>query len=192
MTGIKAQAAWKTMLVVAGMLAASMVHGQAVPSARGGVQSLWVGAEYASFQAGFPVGSSFRMNGIGGFVNYNWNHQVGIEGHVRILNLNTWNGESQQDYLAGPRYTFLHSNKLRPYAAFQLGMVHIQYPFSMGSGNSFALAPGGGLEYRLSRKWSVRGAYEFQILRNTPSFTNEPQFSVKPSGFTGGISYRIH
>jgi opacity protein-like surface antigen len=192
MKGIRAQAMARIGMLLAAVLCVSAARGQSAPSAWGGVQSVWAGAEYANEQAGFPVGSSVRLAGVGGFINFNWNHQYGVEGHVRIMNLSSWNGETEQAFLAGPRYTFLHSGKLRPYAIFQMGMVHVQYPFNMGAGNSFALAPGAGVEYRLKRRWSVRAAWEDQILVNTPGFTNEPQFRVKPSGFTGGIAFRIH
>jgi opacity protein-like surface antigen len=80
---------------------------------------------------------------------------------------------------------------LRPFAAFNVGLVKIQYPFSMGTGTSFAMAPGGGVEYRLSHKWSIRGNYEYQILLNSPDFTNEPKFGIKPNGGLVGISYRL-
>jgi opacity protein-like surface antigen len=150
-----------------------------------------VGAEYANLQAGFPADSTLRLSGVCAFGNYNWNHHYGVEAHVRFLNFNSWNGETEQNYLAGPRYTFLHSNKWRPFASFQVGLVKIQYPFSMGNGTSFAMAPGGGVECRLNRKWSIRGAYEYQLLTNSPNFTNEPQFGIKPNGPLVGISYQI-
>ena len=180
---------WLAGLALAAVQAAA--HGQAAPSARGGGASLWAGAEYSNVRAGFPNGSSVRLGGIGAFVNYNLRHSAGVEARARFLNLNSWNGETQQDYLAGPRYTFLHSERWRPFAAFEVGVVKIQYPFSMGTGTSFAMAPSGGLEYRLGRKWSVRGVYEYQILSNSPDFTNEPKFGIKPNGFHAGIAYRI-
>lgn len=189
---VKAAGGWLMKFAIVGVAAAGLAHGQAVPSAQGAGQSLWVGAEYAYLQAGFPVGSNVRLSGVGVLANFNWNHQLGVETHARFLNFNSWNGETEQDYLAGPRYTFLHSNKWRPFAEFQVGLVKIQYPFSLGSGTSFAMAPGGGLEYRLHHKWSVRGAYEYQILTNSPSFTNEPQFGIKPNGATVGVTYRLH
>jgi opacity protein-like surface antigen len=53
------------------------------------------------------------------------------------------------------------------------------------------MAPGGGVEYRLSRKLSLRAIYEYQFLSNSPNFTNEPQFGIKPNGGFAGISYRV-
>jgi opacity protein-like surface antigen len=190
MSRMKIPCGWLAQLMLVGMLAA-MAHGQTVHSARDGSASLWAGGEYANFKAGFPNGSNTRLAGIGAFADYNINHSIGIEGHARFFNLHRWNGETQQDYLAGPRYTFLHSDKWRPFASFQIGVVKIHYPFSMGTGTSFAMVPGGGLEYRLNRKWSVRAGYEFQMLANSPDFTNVNKFGIKPNGGMAGISYRI-
>jgi opacity protein-like surface antigen len=170
---------------------AGSAHAQTAPDGRGGAASLWAGVEYSSFQAGFPSDSTVRLAGVGGFATYNLNRHYALEMHARFLNLNIWYGETEQDYLAGPRYTFLRGEKLRPFAMFQVGLVKIQYPFQMGTGTSFAMAPGGGLEYRLARKWSVRGSYELQMLTNSPDFTNEPQFGIRPSGASVGISYRV-
>lgn len=164
---------------------------QVVSSGNGGAASLWVGGEYANFKAGFPNGSSVRLGGAGAFAVFDRDHHLGLEMHARILNMNSWYGETEQQYLIGPRYTFLRRDRLRPFAYFQVGLVRINYPFNMGTGNSFAMAPGGGLEYRLARKWSVRAAYELQTLANSPNFTNEPKFGIKPSGFTMGLSYRV-
>jgi len=190
MVRMKALGGWRAGLAIAGLFAAA-AHGQVIPSAEGAGQSLWVGAEYANLQAGFPEGSTTRLSGVGVFGNFNWNHRFGVEGRVRFLNLSSWNSETEQDYLAGPRYTFLHRNKLRPFASFQVGFVKMQYPFSVGSATFFAMAPGGGVEYRLSHKWSVRGSYEFQMLMNSPNFTNEPQYGIKPNGGIVGLSYRL-
>lgn len=170
---------------------AMAIEAQTVADGRGGAASLWAGAEYASFQAGFPVDSTVRLAGLGAFATYNLNRHYALEMHARFLNLNSWNGETQQDYLIGPRYSFLRGEKLRPFAYFQVGMVKIQYPFQVGTGSSLALAPGGGVEYRLGRKLSVRGAYEFQMLTNSPDFTNEPHFGIRPNGASIGIAYRI-
>jgi predicted extracellular nuclease len=48
-----------------------------------------------------------------------------------------------------------------------------------------------GTEYRLGHQWLVRGTYEYQFLPNSPNFTNEPKFGIKPNGVSAGISYRL-
>jgi opacity protein-like surface antigen len=191
MVGTKTGWGWCAVLASLALSVAVAAGGQTLPSAEGTGASLWVGGEYSNFAAGFPNGSSVRLSGIGAFANYNWNHTYGIEAHARFLDFNSWNGETQLDLIAGPRYTFLHSSKYRPFAAFQIGSVKIQYPFSMGNGTSFAMVPSGGIDYRLSRRLAVRGEYEFQFLPNSPNFTNEPHFGIKPNGVSIGVSYRL-
>jgi opacity protein-like surface antigen len=53
------------------------------------------------------------------------------------------------------------------------------------------MSPGGGLDYQINHKWSLRGSYEYQLLSNSPSFTDEPKFGIKPNGVSVGISYRL-
>jgi opacity protein-like surface antigen len=192
MLQVKKMSGWRVVWAMAAVLAVAVVaQGQSTYSASGVGPSLFVGAEYANLQAGFPINSDTRLSGVGGFVNYNWSHSIGMEARARFLNFGSWYGETQQDYLVGPRYTFLHSNTWHPYAIFNVGLVKIQYPFSMGNGTSFAMAPGGGLEYRMSHKIHLRAGYEYQMLTNSPDFTDEPKFGIRPSGFTAGVSYRI-
>lgn len=178
-------------LAIAGLFTAAVAQGQVTQSAEGAGQSFRVGAEYSNLQAGFPIDSNVRLSGVGVFGNFNWNYRYGVEAQARFLNINSWNSETEQDYLAGPRYTFLHSSKWRPFASFQVGLVRIQYPFSIGTGTSFAMAPGGGLDYQMNHKWSLRGSYEYQFLTNSPNFTDEPKFGVKPNGVSVGVSYRL-
>ena len=164
---------------------------QTVPDGYKSNPSIWAGIEYANLQAGFPFDSTVRVSGLGAIVSYSRTHQILIEGQVRVLNWNSWNGETEHDYLAGPRYTFLHSDRLRPFARFEIGEVTINYPFTLGVGHQFAMVPAGGLEYRLGRRWSVRGTYEYQFLPNSPNFTNEPHYGMRPNGASAGITCRV-
>jgi opacity protein-like surface antigen len=164
---------------------------QSAPDALRDNPSFWVGLEYANIRAGFPYGSNLRLSGLGGVASFSWTHHMLIEGRAQYLNWNSWNGETEQDYLAGPRYTFLSGDRVRPFAHLEVGLVHIQYPFRIGSGNMFAVVPGGGLEYRLNRRWSVRASYEYQILPVSPNFTDEPRFGILPNGVFAGFTYRV-
>jgi hypothetical protein len=99
--------------------------------------------------AGFPKGSDLRLSSLGMYGVLNWNHHIGVEGETRFLQFNSYHGETEKDLLIGPRYTFFNNPKLRPYAALELGGTRIKYPFSIGTQSFFAIAPAGGLEYRL-------------------------------------------
>jgi opacity protein-like surface antigen len=169
----------------------SSAFGQSVPDAYKDNPSLWAGIEFANIEAGFPYGSSVRLSGLGGIASFNWTHHLLLEAQARVLNLNRWNGESEHDYFAGPRYTFLKGNRLRPFARFEVGEVTINYPFNIGVGHQFAMVPAGGVECRLKHRWSVRGTYEYQILPNSPNFTDEPHFGMRPNGVFAGVTYRV-
>jgi opacity protein-like surface antigen len=164
---------------------------QSGPAALTSTQSLWVGADFTNMQVGFPYQSNWRMSGIGTFALYNWNHAIGIQVEANFLRFNSFYNENQMSFLAGPRYTFLHSPKWRPYAQFSVGDVRTRYPFEIGTGNSFALAPAGGLDYNLTPRWAIHAQYEYQFLLNSPNFTDEPHFGMRPNGINLGISYRL-
>jgi opacity protein-like surface antigen len=114
-----------------------------------------------------------------------------VEAEARFLRFNSFYGETEDNYLAGPRYTVRKFGKLEPYAKFLVGIGEIQYPFQIGSGTYLALAPGGGVTYRLSRRWAVRGEYEYQFWPGSPGFANEPAHELTPSGFHAGIAFRL-
>ena len=182
---------WNPLMIILAILLCAAASGQSVPDGLKDNPSLWVGLDYSNMHAGFPHGSNLRLSGMGGVASFSWTHQLLIEGQVQHLNWNSWYGETEQDYLAGPRYTFLKGDRLRPFARLEIGLVHIHYPFRIGTGNMFAVVPAGGIEYRLNRKWSVRASYEYQILPVSPNFTNEPKFGIRPNGASVGFTYRV-
>ncbi|GGG91880.1 outer membrane beta-barrel protein [Silvibacterium dinghuense] len=184
--------------IVLGMALLFDLIGGAVPacaqvaaSSSGAGQSLWVGGEYTNLRAGFPYDSSYRIGGLGAYANFNWNHHLGIQGEAAWLRFQGFEGETESDYLIGPRYTFLHSPKWRPYASLEVGGVRMHYPFDIGNGSFFTLAPTGGVEYRLNTHWSTRIQYQYQYLFHSPNFTDEPQFGIRPSGVQIGVAYRL-
>jgi opacity protein-like surface antigen len=67
----------------------------------------------------------------------------------------------------------------------------IQYPFAIGSGNYLVLAPGAGANYRLSRRWALRGEYEYQLWPNSPNIASQPAHEITPSGFHIGIAFKL-
>jgi hypothetical protein len=187
----KALSRFRIGLLTVGLLAAAVVHGQVAPSAYKEGESLRLGVEFSNMQAGFPYGSDLRLSGMGVFGTLNWKYHLALDGDARFLRFTSYHGETENNILGGPRYTFLNNAKWRPYAAFKMGVVKITYPYSLGYCGCFALAPSGGLDYRINSKWSLRGEYQYQFLPDSPSFTNEAQYVMKPNGFSTGVSYRI-
>jgi len=184
---------WKIfgfLAVLASLLAASAMA-QVVPSAAGPGRSLWAGAEYSNINASFPYNSNQRLWGIGGFADYHVTTHIGVEGEDRFLRFNSFYGETEDNYLAGPRYMVRTFGKFQPYAQCLAGLGKIQYPFQIGNASYFAVAPGAGVNYRLSRRFTLRGEYEYQFWLNSPGFANEPAHQLTPNGFHIGLAYRI-
>jgi Outer membrane protein beta-barrel domain len=182
---------WFWLSILASVLLTASAAGQAVPAGFGPAQGLWAGVEYSNMHAGFPYQSDQRLWGIGAFANYHLGGNLGIAGEARFLRFNSYYGETQDHYLAGPRYRFPRFGRVQPFAQCLVGLGHMQYPFQIGSGTYFAVAPGGEVTYRLARRWALRGLYEYQIWPGSPNAANEPQHAIKPNGFHLGVAFRV-
>lgn len=174
-----------------GALLVASAGAQAVPSAYGPEHRLWAGAEFSSFSASFPYQSSQRLTGAGAFADFNLSQQLGLEGEARFLHFGGYEGSTESSYLAGPKFHFLARGRFRPYGKFFAGVGRIQYPYAIGSASYFALAPGGGTEYRLSRRWMLHLDYEYQLWLNSPGYANEPNHELTPNGAQIGVAYRL-
>jgi opacity protein-like surface antigen len=166
-------------------------HAQVVPAAHGPRKSLWIGAEYSNISASFPYQSDQRLQGAGIFAVSHLNPYIGIEGDARFLHFGGFEGSTENNYLAGLDGFFLERERFRPYGKFLVGVGQIHYPFAIGNASYFAMAPGAGTEYRMSRSWMVRVEYEYQIWPNSPGYANEPNHMLMPNGFHIGFAYRV-
>ncbi|MGA7341418.1 MAG: outer membrane beta-barrel protein [Terracidiphilus sp.] len=173
------------------VLLAGLARAQVVPSATGPGHPLWLGAEYSNVNAGFPYQSNQRLWGVGAIADFGVSGHIGLEAEARFLRFNSFYGETEDSYLAGPRYRIGRIGKLEPYAQFLVGAGKIQYPFEIGSASYLALAPGAGASYRLGRRFSVRAEYEYQLWPGSPNIADEPAHEITPNGFHAGIVYRL-
>ena len=175
-----------------------LVRGQVAPTAEGRTLTVEAGGLGSVFQPdyaghGHAQTSPNRLYGIGAFVDVRVNRWVQLEAEGRWLRFNEnyicsvnqfgqsvycQNGENS--YLLGPRiapYTF---HKFTPYGKVLGGA---------GSGgfltaDTFVLAFGGGVDYRLTRRFSLRCFdFEYQQWRVTPT--------LYPYGGSVGLSYRV-
>jgi hypothetical protein len=112
----------------------------------------------------------------------------GGEAEVRFVRFGADENVTETTYLAGPRFTLSkRPGRIRPYAKFLIGVGHINLPFNYGEGNYLTYAPGGGMDYTLNDRWTVRVVdVEYQMW---------PQFnygSLHPYGISAGIIFRIN
>jgi hypothetical protein len=176
----------------AGFLAVVSAHAQVVPAATSRTFSLSAGALGSMFQpdyAGLGVAqtSPNRLYGPGAYVDVHFSRWVQVEAEGRWLRFNqfyqpgstTGNGEST--YLIGPRIPIVTFHRITPYGKFLVGLGN--GPFI--NGNTLVLSYGGGVDYRLTRRFTLRAFdFEYQSWRVNPT-------PLSPYGGSVGISYKI-
>jgi len=179
----------KKILILSFLLGSGAAFAQVAPSVQGGNSTLWVGGEFSSFNSDYTPDK--RLLGIGVLVDYNVTPRFGVEGEGRWMKWNAVGQQSQYDYLAGPKARLLGYHRLSLTAKFLIGGIWITYPFGIGTGSYFAYVPGGYGEYRISRKFAVRGDYEYQFIPTAPGFQGLPNHGLTPHGYSAGVTYRI-
>ncbi len=97
-----------------------------------------------------------------------------------------YQGISQDNYLIGPRVKVLHLWRAQPYVKALGGFSNMNFGGGSGTGRFTTLAFGGGIDLRVTRRWSVRAVdFEYQYW---PTFLNS---YLTPYGVSAGASYRI-
>jgi len=185
------------------LLATSTLIAQSRESADEVRSSLQAGAEFSAYNPDFycPSTSPFTcgnnyalLKGVGVFGDYNVRGKYGAEGEARWLHWDGAGGQVESTYLIGPRYRVYTWHNLAFWAKFLVGVGAIttaNYPApDTLKGTMFVYAPGGSLDYRLNRRFSLRGDYELQ---KWPSFAVLPPntHGLTPNGFSIGVAYAI-
>jgi hypothetical protein len=90
-------------------------------------------------------------------------------------------------WLIGPRYSlFTVDRKFYPYVKGLVGIGQFNFPYNYAKGTYLAVAPGGGLDYRLSHRVRLRLVdFEYQLW---PKFTYGNMSSY---GISTGLRVRI-
>jgi hypothetical protein len=165
--------------------AALSLHAQVVPAATAGTFRLDAGALGSVFQPdyageGIAQESPNRLYGPGAYVDVRFSRWVQLEGEARWLNFNEYLGINEDTYLVGPRVPIVTFHGLTPYGKVLVGMGG----GSFLNGHSFVLDYGGGVDYRLSKRFTLRCIdFEYQEWRVKPT--------LWPYGGSVGLSYNI-
>ena len=199
----------KRFALLALFLLPAALLAQSPVAAAGGNASLWAGGEATAFNPdwGCKTSSPFTCYhnwavGPTAFFDFNVQSKWGAEGEARWLDWHSEGKMTLSNYLIGGRYRVVRFHRLDAWAKFLVGGGWIQTPFypEAGSlkGSFLAYVPGGTLEYPLTRRFSLRGDYEYQIW---PSFNGGTTYSngtvvqhdngLTPNGFSVGFTYRI-
>lgn len=169
-------------LMLAGAVSA---RAQVVSSANGRKLKIYAGGEGSVFQPdyagrGIAETSPNRLYGVGAFVDLDFSRWVQIEAEGRWANWNQYANNGEHTYMIGPRVPIHTFKRFTPYGKFLYGMGSGAFL----TGRTSAYAFGGGVDYRLSRKLSLRAFdLEYQKWSVTPT--------LYPYGGSVGLSYRV-
>jgi hypothetical protein len=169
-------------------------HGQVVPSATSRVLDVRAGAFGSAFQPDYLGGGEVgttpnRLYGVGGYVDARFTRWIQPEFEVRFLRFNELVedgftvAQTQNTYSLGDRIPIKTFHKFTPYGKVLAGLGNGDF---LISGNVFVLTYGGGVDYRLNRKFTIRCAdFEYQQWKVNSALT------IWPYGLSAGLSYRI-
>ncbi len=180
------------VICVASSLAIVSARAQVVPAATSSTFHLSAGAlgslAQPDYEGTFEAATSpNRIYGPGAYIDVHFSRWVQIEAEGRWLRFNQFKpiylpeGNGETTYLIGPRIPVGTFHRVTPYGKFLVGLGSA--PFLMG-GNAFVLAYGGGVDVRLSHRFTLRAVdFEYQQWRVNPT--------LWPYGGSVGISYKI-
>lgn len=146
------------------------------------------GYYYARFNVNDDLSSlrnmeAFNGNGGGGQLEYNANHWLGVVGDLGGYGAtSTTNGAlvgGAFSYLFGPRVNFRHG-KVTPFAQTLFGGIRttdgILYS---GPENNFAMTAGGGVDFKVSKRISVRPVQVEYFMTKVPDGLNNRQDNLR-------------
>jgi hypothetical protein len=158
---------------------------QVVPAADKGGLILSAGGTASGYTLNY---GEQKLLGVTVFVDADTRRHVSAEAEVRRLQFHNTNDITATTYLAGVRY-FRDAARFQLYAKFLAGIGHANLAFGVAQANSLVIAPGGGLDFRLTRRIHLRMAdFEYQlwpqaVYGSTPSFAS--------AGISSGIRIRV-
>jgi hypothetical protein len=156
--------------------------GQVVQSAVAGGISLSAGGTFSGYSAQY---GERKLLGVTGFADLDSKSQLGVEAEARWLVLHQTANVHISTYTAGLRYHFNVGN-YQPYVKALGGYGKFNFPYNYAKGTYPIIAPGGGVDYRISKRVKLRLVdCEYQYW---PGFTYGGMTSV---GLSSGIRFKI-
>jgi hypothetical protein len=180
-TGRRSLAVVLMSLMILATAAGRCAFGQVAETANIGGHALWVGTGISGYQLGF---GNVQNLGVTAYVDADSTRNFGLEGEGRWLQLHQTNDVHADTYLGGPRYRF-NFGRYQPYIKGLAGVGLFNFTYNYAHGSYFVVAPGAGIDYRLSPRWNVRVDGEYQYW---PQFTFG---AMSSAGVTVGVRYLI-
>ena len=175
----------KTLPILMGLnIFCQTTKAQNIATAKGPGSYIAVGGGISGFQADYGQRTIY-----GGmlFAEINPTWRFGFEGEARYLRFNRFEDVTETNYLVGPR-VMLKPGPFRPYVKFLVGAGRITLPMGYAHGTFFSYAPGGGMDYIVGDRVTLRVIdFEYQLW---PGFSSYGE--LRPYGISTGISFRLN
>jgi opacity protein-like surface antigen len=125
---------------------------------------------------------SFSMNGGSASIAYNANHWLSavadFGGYHADNILGTGIDGTLSTYLFGPRISYRHDSRITPFGQVLFGVAHIGGDNGLAfsaSNNSFAMAIGGGVDFKVSHRFSIRPVQVDYLMTHFNEFGTDAQ-----------------
>lgn len=188
----------RAQIVIIGLLAL-FAGGIALPTSAQDTPKVDLFGGYSYMHGNVVIsGQGISLNGASGSVAYNYNRWVGfvfdlgtyyqgnVAGNGRTLSVTT--------YLFGPRISWRKSEKWIPFGQILLGGGHgggtlyTGGSSPLGTQNSFAMTVGGGVDWKLQSRFSVR-LFQMEYLRT--QFNNGVNFNQNSLRISAGVVFHF-
>jgi hypothetical protein len=189
-----------SIFVVCLLAGAAGAHAQAVYAASRRGTQITVGGIGSLFQPDFqgdwtatapyyPVAHSaqYPLIGIGAYVDFKKSRWIQFEAEGRWLRWNQYHQIDQDVYQIGPRIPIHRFGRFTPYGKALVGTAKMRFDQLGHTGSFTDLAFGGGVDVRVSRRFSLRMAdVEYQYWPRWGTST------ISPYGVSVGVGYRVY
>ncbi len=157
-------------------------HAQVVPAGDEGGGRLSAGV----MGSGYTLQYGQRtMAGITAFIDADGKRRLGIEAEERWLEFHQTADVHAETYSIGCRYHF-DTGRFQPYVKGLVGFGDFNFPYSYAYGHYLVITAGGGLDFRWTRRVTVRAVdFEYQ---DWPNFTFG---NMNSFGVNTGLRVRI-
>jgi opacity protein-like surface antigen len=165
------------------LAATAAAKGQVAPAVTYPKYSFQLGGEFSIYK---PDYGPQNLYGFGAYADLDFHRWIGIEAESRALFLNKYGGKLQTYTGGGGPRIFYRYGKFTPYAKVVVEFGSITFPnHTFDHATMVLYGIGGGLDYNLSHRVSVRGEFQWQ---RWPDFLNN---GLTPYGFNIGAAYRF-
>jgi outer membrane immunogenic protein len=138
----------------------------------------------------------FSLNGGSASVAYNFNNWLSgvadFGGYHAGNILGTGVEGTLSTYLFGPRVSYHHFGRVTPFGEVLFGVAHTGREFNTGNNqNAFAMTVGGGIDYRINSRFSLRPAKVDYLLTRFDEFAPGNKQTQNNLRVSTGIVFRF-